>query len=625
MEFAADMLRTIRPEGAERSALPSTPMPRPEDEVDESVLLARCLAGIGIAVVEEPSLGAFVKRTARILQTETRLPAVRVRAFVGGPLPTSRSLRGGTSATYPDSDWTRTADVAFATSPGFDQRTCILEVLGAEPTATQQRVLDRVSGRLATSIVKRWSEERLLQLATHFTSLDRVSSMLAASHAEPAQLAEIVARHLTSTPGTACIVELVDAASGSLECRVVRGSEEPFAEELAEFIVMTSSKDGRAFPSVPPPPVTVANADSDEPLSVAAMRASGIDVARAASVRIEAIGDVAGFLGVCHRNASSSAIEDERAYLRAVADRLGLAVSNARLFRENRRHVELLEGRVKERTVALETAIDDLQDAQNELVQAEKLSSLGALVAGVAHELNTPIGNALVVATSLEALVRDLRARVDSGSLKRSDFTKFTEDCTGATEILVRCLASARELISSFKQVAADQSSEQRRTFDLLTTARDVVEMNLPSLRRLDYRFVVDGDEGICMDSYPGAFGRIVTNLVQNAVVHGFDGRESGRVDVVVRAEGEFLASLEVSDDGRGIPPDALAHIFDAFYTTKLGRGGSGLGLQIVFNLVSNVLGGRIDVRANPVRGVTFRVVLPRVAPTRIAPGGGSE
>lgn len=597
-------------------------------ETDATALLARCLADIGIAVVEEPSLVAFVKRCARVLQAETGLPAVRVRAFIGFQNGNSAvGVRAPTTATYPEAGWISRAPVTFATSPGFDHRTCVIEVLEEMPSDAQRRVLDRVSARLATAVVKRWSEERLIQLAAHFTSLDRVSNALAASRGEPTELADFVAMHASTSSGTACVVELSDAESGSLDCRVVRGSDAALAEELAEFVAnrVAPSNAARGFASVIPPGPGEESARESTAFSLGAMRQAGLEIGSSIAVPILAGGEPVGWIGVCRRPYVSSLDDDERAFLRAVADRLGLAVSNARLFRENRRHVEQLEGRVRDRTAALETAIDDLQVAQNELVQAEKLSSLGALVAGIAHELNTPIGNALVIATSLEALVRDLRKGVEAGSLRRSDFTRFVEDCTSATEILVRCLGSARELISSFKQVAADQSSEQRRTFDLVATTRDVVDMNLPSLKRRDYHFTVTGDETVGMDSYPGAFGRIVTNLVQNAVIHGFDGLESGHVELTVRAEGEFVASLEVSDNGRGIPSDALAHIFDAFYTTKLGRGGSGLGLQIVYNLVTNVLGGRIDVRANPERGVTFRVVMPRVAPTRLAPPGGSE
>ena len=282
---------------------------------------------------------------------------------------------------------------------------------------------------------------------------------------------------------------------------------------------------------------------------------------------------------------------------------------------------EALETRVADRTRDLATAnatlsrtVEQLRQAQDELVRSERLASLGALVAGVAHELNTPLGSVLLVATTLGDGLEELREKLDRGDLKRSTLAEFLAQQTDAQSLIVRNAKRAADLIQRFKQVAVDQTSEQRRAFDLAEVVVEVIATLQPRLRKTSHHVEIAIEEGLVMDSYPGPLGQVLTNLVMNAMVHGL-GDQAGRVRIAAWADGDDDLVLEVADDGVGIPADHLPRIFDPFFTTKLGEGGSGLGLHIVFSLVERMLGGRIDVSSVPGQGATFRLRLPRKAP----------
>ena len=282
---------------------------------------------------------------------------------------------------------------------------------------------------------------------------------------------------------------------------------------------------------------------------------------------------------------------------------------------------EALESRVAARThdlaasnAELSATVEQLRRAQVELVRSERLASLGSLVAGVAHELNTPLGSALLVATTLGDGIEELRRKLGTGELKRSTLDAFLEQQAEAQALIVRNARRAAELIGRFKQVAVDQTSEQRRRFDLAEVVEEVIGTLQPRLRKTPHQVVVDIAPGLAMDSYPGPLGQVITNLVLNALLHGL-GEEPGEVRVVASRHDEESVALSVSDNGVGIPAEHLSRIFDPFFTTKLGEGGSGLGLHIVYSLVQRSLGGRIDVDSRPGRGACFTVVMPAVAP----------
>jgi len=279
-----------------------------------------------------------------------------------------------------------------------------------------------------------------------------------------------------------------------------------------------------------------------------------------------------------------------------------------------------LDARVQERTRDLEAALATLRQAQDELVRNEKMAALGSLVAGIAHELNTPIGNAVMVASTLAGRQREFEAAI-AGGLRRSALQAFLDGTREAAEVLERNLQRAAELIGSFKQIAVDQSSYQRRGFELAEVVQEIAVALRPTLRRGGVTLVDDTPPGLRMDSFPGPLGQVLINLVNNAVVHAFEGGAGGRVLIGAEALGGDRVGLWVEDDGRGIAPEHLRQIFDPFFTTQLGQGGSGLGLHIVYTLVTGLLGGRISVQSAPGRGTRFHIELPCRAPATAAGG----
>ncbi len=286
---------------------------------------------------------------------------------------------------------------------------------------------------------------------------------------------------------------------------------------------------------------------------------------------------------------------------------------------------DALDVRVRERTEALNQintelsgTLETLRRAQGDLVRSEKLAALGSLVAGVAHELNTPIGNSVTVASTLMEDA-DSFAESTKAGLKRTVLDAYVASSRRGAQLLLANLQRAANLVTSFKQVAVDQTSEQRRRFDVAEVVAEILDMLHPQLKKRPLEVRTGIPPGLLLDSYPGPFGQVVANLVNNAAIHAFsDGRALG----IIRIEAETLPAalggclqLTVSDDGVGVPPDHIDRIFDPFFTTRLGQGGSGLGLNIVYNIVTGMLGGKIRVESRPGEGTCFFVQLPFVAP----------
>jgi signal transduction histidine kinase len=269
-----------------------------------------------------------------------------------------------------------------------------------------------------------------------------------------------------------------------------------------------------------------------------------------------------------------------------------------------------LEARVTERTRELTLAMEQLTAAQDELVRTEKMSALGALVAGIAHELNTPIGNSLTVASTLQDHTNAFARDVTRG-LTRTRLDEFVSSTAQGTGILMRSLHQAAELVSSFKQVAVDQTSLNRRKFKLRETVSEILLTLGPALRKTPHHVENDIPDDITLDSYPGPLGQIVTNLVNNALLHAFEGRPSGIIRLGAALLGNGYVQMTVSDNGCGIPASHLAKVFDPFFTTKLGKGGSGLGLNIAYNLADTTLGGSIRVDSVQGQGARFTLNLP--------------
>lgn len=280
-----------------------------------------------------------------------------------------------------------------------------------------------------------------------------------------------------------------------------------------------------------------------------------------------------------------------------------------------------LESRVAQRTEALarsnrslSQALSNLERAQRELVRAEKMAALGSLVAGVAHELNTPIGNGLMAVTTLRDHAREFDEARQSG-LRRSDLNRLLRSVAQATDIATRNLRRAADLVASFKQVAVDQTSSQRRRFDLAEVVDEIAVTLQPTIKRTPFTLRNEVARGFVLDSYPGPLGQALTNLINNALIHAFEGRASGQVRITARALDDDTIEILVCDDGRGIPAELVGRIFEPFVTSRLGSGGSGLGLHITWNAVTNVLGGRVDVKTEAGKGSCFEMRIPAVAP----------
>jgi PAS domain S-box-containing protein len=281
-----------------------------------------------------------------------------------------------------------------------------------------------------------------------------------------------------------------------------------------------------------------------------------------------------------------------------------------------------LELRVQARTETLEVANKDLSVAlstlhsmQSEMVRTEKMAALGSLVAGVAHELNTPIGISVTVGSALADQVAELSKALQKGELRRTALKEFMDSATQGTDILMRSLERASELIGSFKRVAVDQSSDQRRRFDLHSTLKELAFTLEPMYRKTPYQLSLDLPKDVEMDSYPGALGQLITNFISNSLQHGFEGRAKGQMHLRAERAADGRITLHFTDDGVGMTQDTLNRVYDPFFTTKLGKGGSGLGMNIVYNIVREILGGTIDVSSELGSGTHITISLPQVAP----------
>lgn len=274
-----------------------------------------------------------------------------------------------------------------------------------------------------------------------------------------------------------------------------------------------------------------------------------------------------------------------------------------------------LEQRVAARTWELESALNALKETQHNLIQSEKLASLGALVAGVSHELNTPVGNALTVVTTCADRNKLFYRRLQEGRLRKSELEDYVAAMREAEALASRNLRKAADLIHGFKQVAIDQTSYQRRRFNLLATVQEILLTIQPMLRQVYIDVQVQIAETIVVDSFPGPLGQIITNLVGNAVVHAFDEGMSGKITISAIVLEQTWLVLTIADNGKGIPTHHLSKVFDPFFTTRLGQGGSGLGLHIVHNLVTGILGGNIHVYSNTGAGTDFVLKIPLIAP----------
>jgi len=275
-----------------------------------------------------------------------------------------------------------------------------------------------------------------------------------------------------------------------------------------------------------------------------------------------------------------------------------------------------LESKVAERTRELTEANRTLSETyekmmamQGYLIQQEKMAALGNLVAGVAHEINTPIGVGITAASHLMDMARELAGLMKRKEADSNALAAYLEDFEQAAGIIMRNLNRAGKLVKSFKQVSSDQSGEQRRLFDVQAYFEEILTSLSPMLKKSKVKVSVHCEKNLEMDGYPGSFAQIITNLISNSVTHAYEDHQPGLIDIRISKEAEMIRVL-YRDDGKGISKEDLPRIFDPFFTTNRGAGGTGLGLSIVFNLVSQQFGGTIQCESAPGAGTTFDIHL---------------
>jgi PAS domain S-box-containing protein len=291
---------------------------------------------------------------------------------------------------------------------------------------------------------------------------------------------------------------------------------------------------------------------------------------------------------------------------------------------------EITERKRSEREIrrardAAEAALHHLQEAQASLVEAEKLAALGRMVAGVAHEINSPVGTSLTVATELGRKSTLFVEEVARGGLKRSSLNDFVRLVQSASSQLAGNLSRAAELVESFKQVAVDQHYLDRRIFDAGDLTEQILTSLRPGLRKNNLVLDVDCQFRAAMNSYPGPYGQVLTNLFLNAVAHAFPDRKGGRIYIAVRESGPEDVEIVVADNGCGMSADIRRQAFNPFFTTRRHEGSIGLGLHIAHNIVTNRLGGLIHLNSEDGEGTTIRLVLPRAAPVERTAATGAD
>ncbi|OGQ91672.1 MAG: hybrid sensor histidine kinase/response regulator [Desulfobacula sp. RIFOXYA12_FULL_46_16] len=282
------------------------------------------------------------------------------------------------------------------------------------------------------------------------------------------------------------------------------------------------------------------------------------------------------------------------------------ALERAELIREKYRYekdLEIVNGQLR---LSLET----LEKTRDQLVQSEKMAALGELVAGVAHEINTPVGVGVTAASFLDAKTNEVKKIYEAGELKRSELENYLQTVEEVSNSILINMERAAELVSSFKQVAVDQSSENRRQFNLKEYINEILLSLRPRYKKTEHTIEVSCEDDIELNSFPGAFSQILNNLIMNSLIHGFREMEKGTITVnISRQEKNIL--FVYRDNGRGMGPEEREKVFDPFYTTMRGKGGTGLGMSIVFNLITQTLKGGIECESSPGKGVVFTMTFP--------------
>jgi len=300
--------------------------------------------------------------------------------------------------------------------------------------------------------------------------------------------------------------------------------------------------------------------------------------------------------------------KNELDLLAFIASHVAVAIARMQADRAVRNAKESLE----QQNAALAQALHQLKDAQSELVRQEKLASLGQMVAGIAHEINTPLGICVTATSHLVQELKLTREELAAGTMTEDSLGAFFDVVDQSLRIMTTNTQRAANLVRSFKQVAVDQSSDDIRSFNLGTYLNEVLLSLQPKLKGRPVKVEVACPPELVLDSFPGAVSQIVTNMVVNSLMHGFERDQAGRIHIRAALDGDGMVAFEYGDDGAGMDAETLAKLFDPFFTTKRGNGGSGLGGHILFNLVTGALGGTLRVDSSPGQGLRYYLRFPQ-------------
>lgn len=282
---------------------------------------------------------------------------------------------------------------------------------------------------------------------------------------------------------------------------------------------------------------------------------------------------------------------------------------------QNKLNIEIEQGKLAQIKMLefnedLHKALTKLEHTQESLVEKDTMAALGGMVAGIAHEINTPIGICVTAASVLEEQTQDVIALTGEGKLTRSKLESYTKTALDSGKIMNHNLQRACELIDSFKQVAVDQTSHERRIFNVHTYLAAIVNSLKPQTKRCVKDIDIDCSDTLVIDSFPGAISQVITNLVTNSVKYGFEGTTQGVISIKVTVTEDCL-HITYQDNGKGIAEHLHKKIFEPFYTTGRNSGGSGLGLHIIYNIIGQLFKGKIICHPCQGKGITFEITLP--------------
>ncbi len=286
-----------------------------------------------------------------------------------------------------------------------------------------------------------------------------------------------------------------------------------------------------------------------------------------------------------------------------------LIVKQRELSKENANR-RIVEDELRGKNRELAESMTKLEMAKDQLVEAERMASLGGLVAGIAHDVNTPLGVSVTAASFLQERINQVETAFQDKSLTSKNMLTFLNETKQTTQLLLNNLNRASDLVASFKQVAVDQTSEAEREIDLKQYLHEVVQSLAPNFKKTNHSIDITCPDGLIIRCAPGVIAQIFTNMIMNSLIHGFEQKNAGLIKIEVSSDEEEV-SIRYCDNGKGLSQEALKKHFDAFFTTKRGKGGSGLGTHIMYNLVTQALKGQIEAFSQPEQGLEYRIRFP--------------